>query len=294
MDAPRELHIAGHKIAVLPFNRDKGGTPAVFFHGVLSSIGYWSAGQTPIYRDRFRWYSVSLPGHYPATLPPGYRREELTAQSIAQVLAGAVRELVGERPVILAGVSAGGFAALAVAAHAPEIARGVICISGFAQGRWTGVLGRMQRLARGGSLGRLLFKANLRLLTASRGIFRQGLAMYAADPDALYADPDLEPTLDLLYPDVRRMDPRAMWAYFYQMPDVDIRDILPRIQAPVLVLAGDSDPIVPTAQAQLIAQTVPNADLVLIKGAGHVLGAERPEAYHRAITEWTQRVIPDA
>jgi hypothetical protein len=79
MDAPRELHIAGHKLVALPLNRDKEGTPAVLFHGVLNSIRYWIVGQTPICRDRFRWYSVSLPGHYPAALPPSDRREELTA-----------------------------------------------------------------------------------------------------------------------------------------------------------------------------------------------------------------------
>ena len=81
-----------------------------------------------------------------------------------------------------------------------------------------------------------------------------------------------------------------MLHYFSRMPDIDIVHLLPRITAPTLVLAGDRDPIVPPVQACLIAKTVPNAELVLVDGAGHVLGAERSAQYRRTVTEWMHKI----
>jgi len=54
----------------------------------------------------------------------------------------------------------------------------------------------------------------------------------------------------------------------------------------VLVLTGESDPIVPLAQPHLIAERVPRAELVVIKGAGHCVFAERTSDYERAIDTW--------
>ncbi|RPH59837.1 MAG: alpha/beta fold hydrolase, partial [Chloroflexi bacterium] len=55
------------------------------------------------------------------------------------------------------------------------------------------------------------------------------------------------------------------------MPGIDIRDWLPQIKAPTLVIAGDRDPSVPPAQARVIQQGVPKAELVMPKGGGHVV-----------------------
>ena len=56
-----------------------------------------------------------------------------------------------------------------------------------------------------------------------------------------------------------------------------------------LALSGDSDPIVPPAQAHLIAEKVPGADLNIIQGGGHILFAERPAAYRRALGDWLHK-----
>jgi pimeloyl-ACP methyl ester carboxylesterase len=54
----------------------------------------------------------------------------------------------------------------------------------------------------------------------------------------------------------------------------------------VLALAGAADPIVPPEQSRLIAAGVPDGTLVELPGAGHMLMAERPEAYAQAVTDW--------
>jgi len=282
----QEIAVDGHQLAALSFNRQLSGTPLVFIHGIGSSVYFWSVGQTDLIQARFPWYSLSLPGHYPAAFPPGFQRDQLTSELMVELLASAIKELVGDQQVIVIGHSTGGFSALNIAARVPQLVKGVASISGFAQGQWIGILGLMQRWARGGTLGHGLFKTGFRVSMLTRSLYRFTLRNYAADAKTLYAFPGLNDILDQIYPAAKQLDLNALLHYFYRMPDIDTSDVLPRIQVPALVLAGDHDPIVPPAQARLIAEKVPGAELVMIEGAGHLPMAERSAAYHEAITRW--------
>jgi pimeloyl-ACP methyl ester carboxylesterase len=47
------------------------------------------------------------------------------------------------------------------------------------------------------------------------------------------------------------------------------REALCRVGVPVLVIHGDGDPLIPFANGELIASTVPGAELYVMKGVGH-------------------------
>lgn len=283
-----ELCIDGHKLVAFGFNEEKPGTPVIFLHGIGASPRFWTAGQMPLFRDNFRWYALTLPGHYPAAFPEGFQRADLTAERIARLLSEAICQLVGNQPVLLVGHSTGGFASLDIAAHRPELVKAVICVSGFAEGKWAGILGIQQWLARRGPVGEMLFRLNLRTSSLTPGIYGFIARFYTADRRALYAYPDTRAAIDAMYADAVWLDRYAMAHWFNRMPDVDITPLLPRISAPVLALAGDQDPIVPPAQAHLIAERVQHGKLALLPGTGHMPMAERPTEYARAITEWMQ------
>ncbi|MGQ0712077.1 MAG: alpha/beta fold hydrolase [Rhodoferax sp.] len=51
----------------------------------------------------------------------------------------------------------------------------------------------------------------------------------------------------------------------------DLRPILPRVQAPVLLLHGAHDALMPLAAAQSLAQALPDAHLQVLPDAGHAL-----------------------
>lgn len=292
MTTHHELEIEGHKLVALGFHEQRSGPTAIFLHGIASSPAFWIAGQTPVFDQRFRWYALSLPGHYPAALPAGFRRADLTAETLARVLAEAVRRLAGGAPALLVGHSTGGFAALAIAAVAPELVRSVISVSGFVQGRWGGPLGALQWLARRGPPGEVLLAANFRLMGSSLALYRAAVRLYTADARAFFAFDATDSTFRATLPDLQRLDTRAMAHYFARMPDIDISGWLPRIQAPVLALTGDRDPIVPPAQARLIADGVPEGRLALLPGAGHIPMAERAGDYSRLVTAWAEQTVP--
>jgi pimeloyl-ACP methyl ester carboxylesterase len=232
---------------------------------------------------------LSLPGHYPAAFPPGFQKEQLTAETIGRVLARAISELVEEPPVTLAGYSTGGFAAFAIALQAPDLAWRILSISGFCQGCWTGVLGVYQWLARHGAVGRALFNGVCAIGRLSPGVFYHTWRIDAADAKAMYAYPYFRACSDACYPDVKRQDPSSITHYFETMPDIDICNLLLGIHVPTLVLAGDCDPFVSPDQARRMHNLIPGSDLVMIRGGGHFLFAERSAEYQRALGHWLRK-----
>jgi pimeloyl-ACP methyl ester carboxylesterase len=282
------LHVKGHTLAALAINPETAGQPVFLIHGITDSIYSW-ADPPPYLREAGPCYSLSLPGHYPAMFPAGFSHESLTAEMMARVLAAAIRELVGSQPVTLIGHSTGGFAALAIAAYTPPLARRVVSVAGFAHGQWTGALGVNQKLARSGALGQAMFKLIYKTGCLSPNVLLAFMRIYLADAQAFYAYPSVPALLKAAYPVLQQLDLDAMIHYFRRMPDIDISAMLPHIIAPTLVISGDHDPIVPPAQARLIAQKVPQAELALIPGAGHLVFAERAQAYNQILSDWLRR-----
>ncbi len=60
---------------------------------------------------------------------------------------------------------------------------------------------------------------------------------------------------------------------------------LSRIAAPTLVITGDADKLVPARNSQELARLIPNARLVLLRGAGHAFPLEREDETVRALEQ---------
>ncbi|MEW5868548.1 MAG: alpha/beta hydrolase [Chloroflexota bacterium] len=284
-----ELSVADHQLAAVCLNPGAPGEPVVLIHGITSTVSFWQVNPAPYLLEIGPCYSLSLPGHYPARAPQVFKRQALTSEALVELLDSAVQQLVGERPVTLFGHSTGGFACLALAAQRPEVARRVVSISGFAHGRWTGILGVYQRAARLGWPGQAYFKAMYLALRLHPALFRWAMRFYVADWRALYANSDLPEAIQRTFPSYCRLDLDAMLAYFKHMPDIDITSRLPRIQAQTLVITGDHDPIVPPAQSYRVVELVEGAELAVVHGAGHLPFTERPNEYHDHVSAWLAR-----
>jgi pimeloyl-ACP methyl ester carboxylesterase len=281
-----ELNIAGHQLAAVCLNPGATGEPVILLHGITSSVSFWQVNPARYLLDIGPCYSLSLPGHYPAVVPVAFKNTPLTAELMVRLLDEAIRRLIGERPATLIGHSTGGFSVLALAANRPEMARRVVSISGFAHGRWTGILEMYQRVVHWGWPGRTYFKAMYRMLMLHPAIYRWAMRFYAADSHAMYAHPDLPEAIQRGFPNYQRLDLDAMIAYFKYMPQIDIASQVARIQAQTLIMTGDRDPIVPPSQSEQIAQLVSGAELAVIQGAGHLPFIERSGDYNGRLSRW--------
>ena len=87
----------------------------------------------------------------------------------------------------------------------------------------------------------------------------------------------------------RRMaETRASVLYgdFLAWDEFDVRDRLPEIRQPTLVLCGADDQMTPARYAQVLAGGINNAVLNIIPNAGHMVMLEQPLAVAAVISEF--------
>jgi pimeloyl-ACP methyl ester carboxylesterase len=74
-------------------------------------------------------------------------------------------------------------------------------------------------------------------------------------------------------------------AYTRHLPR--LKELLPSIGTPVLIIAGEHDPIVPPPNGQLLADHIPHSRYILLKG-GHLIWEDAPEEYAANVVSWLQ------
>ncbi len=112
-----------------------------------------------------------------------------------------------------------------------------------------------------------------------RPVLRMGLAPAWADPAAL-SDATVDRYHDLMRaPGVRRALIERMEQIVLQEPGPWLR----RIQAPVLLLWGEKDPMIPLSNAADYRRELPRSQLVALPGVGHLPQEEAPEASVKAV-----------
>jgi pimeloyl-ACP methyl ester carboxylesterase len=66
----------------------------------------------------------------------------------------------------------------------------------------------------------------------------------------------------------------------------DAADLLPHVEVPVLVIAGDRDTFTPPYLARQMADAIPRCRLVTVPGGTHVAPIEQPHVVDAAIEEY--------
>ncbi len=83
-----------------------------------------------------------------------------------------------------------------------------------------------------------------------------------------------------------RARPRGITAHWWASVYHDTVSRLGQIQAPTLVMHGARDAMSPIANARLLAERIPDAELALVAGAGHAYALERPRESLELMTRW--------
>ncbi len=183
-------------------------------------------------------------------------------------------EHLGEERAILVGNSAGGTLALHLALIYPERVKALILISpavytGGGAPSFVRPLLRTPQLRRIGPL-------------AVRSFLGRGASLL----DSAWHDPGrITPEMQEGYTRPLRADnwDKALWEMTLATNYPDLVSRLGELQLPVLVITGDDDRIVPTADSVRLAEEIPGAELVVIPNSGHVAHEETPGAVMAAI-----------
>jgi pimeloyl-ACP methyl ester carboxylesterase len=108
--------------------------------------------------------------------------------------------------------------------------------------------------------------------------------LFAGDPPARFV-----PLLAAISADVR---PATLGCQLTLMAEADQRDLLPRIAVPTLLLWGELDSRSPLSVARQFEDAIPDTDLVVIEGAGHVSNLEQPERVNQAVRQFCRAHPP--
>lgn len=74
--------------------------------------------------------------------------------------------------------------------------------------------------------------------------------------------------------------PEVLRKTLVSLVNTDLRELLPNISCPTLLIWGENDTATPLADAKIIESLVPDAGLCVIKGTGHYSFCERPFEAH--------------
>lgn len=261
-----------------------GGLPLVLLHGFGASVFSWRQVLAPLAADR-RVVAFDRPGFGLTERPmPPYPGGASPYAQAAQVdlTLGLMDALAIDRAVLV-GNSAGGTIALQTALEHPERVAALVLVdpavdAGGGAPAWVRPLLKLPQVRRIGPL----FVRNIR---------EWGLEMVATawhDPSKITPDVIAGYTLPL---QTENWD-RALWELTLASPELDLASRLAELRMPVLVITGDDDRIVPTAESIRLAGEVPGAELVVIPACGHVPQEECPAAFLEAVESFLRR-LPD-
>ncbi len=251
------------------------GTPLVLLHGFGASTFSWREVLAPLAQSR-RVIAFDRPGFglSQRPLPPYPGDTNPYRQSAQAELTAALLDALGIDRAVLVGNSAGGTIALLTALEHPERVAALVLVdaavyTGGGAPNWLRPLLHLPQVRR---LGPLFV----------RSIERWGRDLL----DQAWHDPSkITPEVLAGYSIPLRAEnwDRALWELTLASEDLDLASRLDEITVPVLVVTGDDDRIVPTAESVRLASEIHGARLVIIPACGHVPQEECPEAFLEAV-----------
>lgn len=90
------------------------------------------------------------------------------------------------------------------------------------------------------------------------------------------ARPDL---IEWAVGEMSKADASAMASYWASMASQDFRDAMRRVSQRMLVIRGEQSQVYPDGATAHVARTAPNAERIVIAGAGHVPHLEAPDEF---------------
>jgi pimeloyl-ACP methyl ester carboxylesterase len=267
----RWLQIDGRRVNVIELG---SGPPVVFVHGLSGSWQNWLE-QLPVFARDHRVVAFDLPGFGASEMPDG----RISISGYARWL-DALYDALGIETAAVVGNSMGGFVSAELAIAYPARVERLVLVSAAGltvehqrHDRTLAVLRTLDRrlAAYAGWLG-TRSDTLARRPRARRMIF--GLVAHR---------PDLLPG-PLVAEQIRGSGKAGFVPALDALTSYPIRDRLPEIACPTLIVWGTEDWLVPVRDADEFARLIPNARKVVWPQTGHMAMLERPDAFNRLLT----------
>jgi pimeloyl-ACP methyl ester carboxylesterase len=253
----------------IAYERAGSGPPLVLVHGAACDGRLWQPQLTGLV-DELTVIAWDEPGAGRSSDVPA----SFGLADYADCLACLI-EAVASDPAHVAGISWGGTVALELYRRRPELVRTLILVDSYAG--WKGSLPEEEVRARVEGMHRMLAAPPEKFDPTLPGLF-------AGEPPAEFV-----PLLEQMAADVRRESLRVQLS---TMAQADLRDLLPRIAVPTLLVWGELDARSPLSVAHQLEKAIPDTKLVVFPRCGHVSNLEQPERFNDAVRAFCRSHSP--
>ena len=265
MNDTTQITVGGSELAVYDrgSNNSGGGSPIVFVHGFPLDHTMWRA-QLEAFAPTHRVIAPDLRGFGESPVRDGIA----TMEQMADDLVALLDALSVRQPVVLCGLSMGGYVAIEfLRKYAPRVRALILCDTRSAADTPETAANRHKT-------------AELALSQGAAPVAEAMLPRLAA-PDARARQ---RTVVESLKQTMLATDPRTIAAALRGMAArSDSTPRLASIRVPTLVVVGQYDAITPVAEMRQMAKAIPHARFVVIPDAGHMAPMENPAAVNQAI-----------
>lgn len=247
------------------------GIPMVLLHAFPLDRSMWRASADAL-NELVPTVLVDLPGLGGSPLPTDHGQPCLddAADGVAQVL-----DRLGHDRAVLAGVSMGGYVAMAFARRHPDRLAGLALVDTKAGADTRAAAANRERVA-SAVTGAAGTRALLPMLDSLLG------------PTSRHRRPEVVARVKsgLLAARVEGV----VWSQRAMAERPDSGDILAGLSVPAAVVVGEEDALTGVEDARSMALLLRDAVLTVVPGAGHLAPLERPEEVARALVALSLRV----
>jgi pimeloyl-ACP methyl ester carboxylesterase len=275
----RWVSIQGQPVNTIELGPEQAssGQPIVFIHGLSGCWANWLE-QLPVLAAEHRVITLDLPGFGASPMP----EEEITISGYARLLDRLLGELEVDAATVV-GNSMGGFIAAELAiAHPQRVERLVLIsaagISTFGNPSATRAVPTMRRIERVLAMTGA-WVASKSDTVASRARLRE-LAM-----NVVVRHPGRLPAA-LAAEQMRGAGKPGFMQALEAVLEYDVRERLPEIACPTLIVWGDGDRLITVRDADIFAELIPDSRKVIFEDTGHMSMLERPAAFNALLEDF--------
>jgi 3-oxoadipate enol-lactonase len=251
---------------------DQGtGSPLVLVHGFPLSHAMWNA-QIPVFAAEHRVIAPDLRGFGSSVDTDG----TVTMEEFADDLAAILDSLGVEQPLVLCGLSMGGYIALQFVRKYSSRLRGLVLCDTRASADVPEVVENRLKIAR------LVIESGTQPVAEAMLPKAFGPKTYTDRPEVVEA--------------VRSMmiasDPSGVAAASRGMATrPDMTALLPTIGVPTLVVVGADDALTPVEEMRRMAEAIPQARFKVVPDAGHLTPMESPLVFNATLAEFLDELV---
>ena len=273
---------------IRPHEHSPQETPMILLHGFGASIGHWRQN-LEVLGDCHTVYALDMLGFGASQKAPANYSVQLWVNQVYDFWRVFIR-----KPVVLVGNSIGSLISLAAAATHPEMVQGVVMMSlpdpSLEQEAIPAFLHPVVAAIKNAIASPLLLKPLFHIVRRPN-VLRRWAAIAYANAEAV-----TDELIDILAgPPQDRGSARAFVALFKATISADfgprVKEILPHLTIPMLLIWGNQDKFVPPVLAEKFAQYNQNLQVLNLDNVGHCPHDENPEEINQVILDWIDRTL---